>query len=518
MSKKAVIIGGGHNGLVCAAYLAKAGMDVTVLERRPLLGGAAVTEEFHPGFRNSVCSYTVSLLHPSVIKDLDLYKHGLQILPRKVNNFLPLPGGDSFSFIPGQLEKEIARFSEADAVSFARYESLLQAVVPVIREIMLMTPPALADAGIGDLLALFKLSRQFKNLNKTQVQFLLTLFARSAGEILDDFFQGDALKALLGFDAIVGNYTSPYGAGNGYNLLHHLLGEVNGKTGVWGHAVGGMGAISEAVAAEGAKYGVRYHTNCAVSKVQVDSGKAGKVITDVGDEFNADIVVSNVNPVLLFTQLLDESVVSEEVREHFQQYKCGSGSFRINLALNGLPDYEGRQAPNWLEAGIILGPSLDYMDAAWRDAKASGWSSRPVIEMLIPSLVDNSLAPEGCHVASLFCQHFDPELGQNWDLQKEAAVASILDTLESVFPAFRQLIEGIQVLSPWDLEREFGLVGGDIFHGRLSLEQLFSARPGVGMAQYEMPIKGLYLCGSGAHPGGGVSGLPGRNAARRILG
>ena len=517
MNKKAVIIGGGHNGLVCAAYLAKAGLDVTVLERRPVLGGAAVTEEFHPGFRNSVCSYTVSLLHPSVISDLNLKRHGLKILSRRVNNFLPLPSGDSFASVPGQLAQEAARFSPNDASSIVRYEKVLHAVVPVIRETLLIAPPAITSPGVGDLYSLFRLSKQFRKLDSEQVHFLLTLFSRSAGEILDDFFEGDALKALLGFDAIVGNFTSPYNAGNGYNLLHHLLGEVNGKTGNWGHAVGGMGAISDAIAAEGAVHGVRFHTNTHVAEIVLESGQARKVVTSAGDVFDADIVVANVNPVLLFTQLLDQSVVPENLKIHFQQYKCGSGSFRINLALNGLPHYEGRQVPDWMEAGIIMGPTLDYFDKAWRDARSEGWSAYPVVEMLIPSLVDNTLAPKGSHVASLFCQHFNPELGSTWELHRDAAVKSILDTVEMSFPGFGNLIEGVQVLSPWDLEQQFGLVGGDIFHGRLTLEQLFSARPGIGMAQYEMPFKGLYLCGSGAHPGGGVSGLPGRNAARRIL-
>lgn len=517
MSKKAVIIGGGHNGLVCAAYLAKAGLDVTVLERRPMLGGAAVTEEFHPGFRNSVCSYTVSLLHPAVIKDLNLFAHGLKILPRSVNNFLPLPNGDSFASIPGELSEEVARFSDHDVEALRRYETMLEAVVPVIRDIMLIIPPALVAGGPGDLWSLFKLSRQFRQLKREQAQFLLSLFSRSTGEILDDFFETDALKALFGFDAVVGNYLSPYSAGNGYNLLHHLLGEVNGESGRWGHSVGGMGAISDAIAAEGSKYGVRYHTNKAVQLINVKSGEVKAVVTEDGQEFEADIVAANVSPIMLFKHLLDPGIVPEEFMRHFDQYKCGSGSFRINLALNGLPSWQGRHVPRCMEAGIILAPTLDYMDRAWLDAKERGWSVKPIVEMLIPSTVDDSLAPEGCHVASLFCQHFNPQLGAHWHSQRDAAVASILDTLEATFPGTRQQIEGMQVLSPWDLEQEFGLPSGDIFHGKLSLDQLFSARPAVGLAQYQMPFKGLYLCGSGAHPGGGVSGLPGRNAARRIL-
>ena len=518
MAKKAVIIGGGHNGLVCAAYLARAGMDVTVLERRGILGGAAVTEEFHPGFRNSVCSYTVSLLHPRVINDLDLHTHGLKILPRQVNNFLPLPGGDSFAAIPGKLADEVARCCPEDVEGLERYESLLSAIVPVIKDIMLMAPPAIDAAGLGDLLSLFRLSRKFGQLTRAQKQFLLSLFGRSAGEILDDFFTGDAIKALLGFDAIVGNFVSPYTPGNGYNLLHHLVGEVNGQSGRWGHAIGGMGAISDAIAAEGAKYGARYHTNTEVSGIAVEHGSVSGVVTTNGQVFDADIVAAGINPQLLFQRLLDPEYVPEQVQEHFTRYKCASGAFRMNVALGGLPGYAGRQVPHCMEAGIIMAPTLEYMDRAWHSARVQGWSASPVVEMLIPSIIDDSLAPEGCHVASLFCQHFDPALGAQWSHNRDVAAAAILDVVEQYFPGFRGLVQGMQVLSPWDLEQEFSLVGGDIFHGRLSLDQLFSSRPGLGLAQYAMPVKGLYLCGSGAHPGGGVSGLPGRNAALKILG
>ncbi len=518
MAKKAVIIGGGHNGLVCAAYLAKAGMDVTVLERRSILGGAAVTEEFHPGFRNSVCSYTVSLLHPCVIADLDLHAHGLRVLPRQVNNFLPLPDGDSFASFPGKLADEVARFASEDVAALESYESLLSAIVPVIKDIMLITPPAIDEAGLSDLVSLFRLSRKFGQLNRVQKQFLLALFGRSAGEILDDFFTGNAIKALLGFDAIVGNFVSPYTPGNGYNLLHHLVGEVNGESGRWGHAIGGMGAISDAITAEGAKYGARYHTKSEVTGIAVECGRVSGVLTADGEVFDADIVAAGINPQLLFQRLLEPEYVSEEVQQHFNRYKCASGAFRMNVALSGLPDYSGRQVPHCMEAGIIMAPTLDYMDRAWHSARVQGWSASPVVEMLIPSIIDNSLAPEGCHVASLFCQHFNPALGEQWSQNRDLAAAAILDVVEQHFPGFRGLVQGMQVLSPWDLEQEFGLLGGDIFHGRLSLDQLFSSRPGLGLAQYSMPVKGLYLCGSGAHPGGGVSGLPGRNAALKILG
>lgn len=517
MNKRVVIIGGGHNGLVCAAYLARKGWRVSVLERRPVLGGAAVTQEFHPGFRNSVCAYTVSLLHPRIIQELQLHRHGLRIVPRRVNNFLPLPDGDSFAATPGQLATETARYSRTDTQALARYERLLGAVVPVVREVMLMTPPALDGAGPGDWLSLFRLTRRFAGLDREQKQFLLHLFSRSAGELLDDFFDTAPLKALLGFDAIVGNYVSPYQAGNGYNLLHHLLGEVNGEPGRWGHAIGGMGAVSDAIAAEGRRLGVTFHTATPVTRVVVENGRVRGVATEDGDIHDADVVVANVSPVMLFGTLLEPQWVPHDYQAHFRAYKCGSGAFRMNVALSGLPDYPGRQVPHGLEAGIILAPSLAYMDMAWQSARAQGWSEHPVVEMLIPSIIDDSLAPPGCHVASLFCQQFSPDLGSRWAYCREQAVNTILDTVEAAFPGFRGLVVDTQALSPWDLEREFGLPRGDIFHGRLSPEQLFSARPALGLAQYRMPVSGLYLCGSGAHPGGGVSGLPGYNAAREIL-
>jgi len=517
MSRKAIIIGAGHNGLVCAAYLARAGLDVTVLEKRPVPGGAAVTEEFHPGFRNSVCSYTVSLLHPGIIQDLHLADHGLKILPRRVNNFLPLSEGDSFSAIPGRLAEEVGRFSRKDVDALAHYEKMLSAVVPVFRDLRQMTPPAIDNSGLSDWLGMFRLSRVFSALNRQEKQFLLGLCSRSAGEILDDHFATPALKALFGFDAIVGNYVSPYQAGNGYNLLHHLLGEVNGESGRWGHAVGGMGSISAAVLAEGKKYGATCLTDRAVTRVIVDRGQVKGVQTSDGQIIDADLVVANVSPELLFLRLLDKELVDEDLQAHFSQYKSGSGAFRMNVALSGLPAFQGRHVDHYLEAGIIMAPSLDYMDQAWSSARQHGWSEQPVVEMLIPSTVDDSLAPKGCHVASLFCQHFSPDLGRDWETCRDQAVETIFDVVEHWFPGFRSLVVGQQVLSPWDLEQEFGLPRGDIFHGRLSLEQLFSARPAIGLAGYQMPVKGLYLCGSGAHPGGGVSGIPGRNAAGKIL-
>ena len=517
--KDILIIGGGHNGLVCACYLAKAGARVTILERRDIVGGAAVTEEFHPGFRNSVASYTVSLLHPRIIDDLHLHDHGLRILSRRVNNFIPLPDGRSLTAWPDsdRLAAEIRKFSTRDADALSEYSDLLDGVVPVIKEVMLMTPPALSGFGVGELMKLFALSRQFGRLSDKHKRFLLKLFAVSAGEFLDDTFETDAIKAWLGFDAVVGHYASPYAPGSAYVLLHHVVGEVNGRSGSWGHAVGGMGAITQAMAAEAASLGVKIVTGCQVAEVMVRGGKAVGVKDAQGNEMPADLVVANVNPKLLFCDMLDESVVDPDTLAHFKSFKCQSGTFRMNVALDRLPSFSASMPEHCLEGGVIMAPSLAYMDKAWIDARAHGWSSRPIVEMLVPSTVDDSLAPAGKHVASLFCQQFDPALGPDWDKHRDQAADSILDTVEQFAPGFRKSVIATEIHTPWDLERKFGLVGGDIFHGRLSLDQLFSARPMLGMGQYKTDIEGLWLCGAGTHPGGGVSGIPGHNAAREII-
>lgn len=518
MGKRVIIIGGGHNGLTCACYLARAGADVTVLERRHLLGGAAITEEFHPGFRNSVLSYTVSLLHPKIIRELNLHRHGLTIVPRKINNYVPLPDGDALVGFPDgeSMHAELDRFSADDGNALLHWYAMLDSVVPVIKDIMLMTPPRLTGSGLADLFKLLRLSRHFLALEDRHKRFLLKLFSASAGEMLDDTFETDAIKALLGFDAVVGNFASPYAAGSAYVLLHHVVGEVNGKAGVWGHAMGGMGAITAAMAAEAKSLGVRLVTDCEVAEVLVRGGRATGARSRGGDEFPADMVVANVNPKLLYCDLLDEAVVDGDTLAHFRQYKCQSGTFRMNVALSNLPRFTARTVEHCLEGGIIMAPSLAYMDDAYVDAKRNGWSTSPIVEMLIPSIIDDSLAPPGQHVASLFCQQFDPALGESWHRHRDTAASAIIDTVNRFAPNFRDSIIATQIHTPRDMEEKFGLVGGDIFHGRLSLEQLFSARPMLGMGQYRSDIEQLWLCGSGTHPGGGVSGIPGHNAAREI--
>jgi len=518
-----LIVGGGHNGLTCACYLAAAGLKVRVLERRGVVGGAAVTEEFHPGFRNSTASYTVSLLNPQVIRDLRLAEHGLRIIERPISNFLPLPDGNYLK-VGGSLaatQAEVARFSANDAARLPDYYAMLERVADVLRDLTLETPPNVGG-GVGDFFAALKTAHRFKKLDMAARRDVLDLFTKSAGDLLDAWFESAPLKAAFGFDAIVGNFASPYAPGTAYVLLHHVFGEVNGKRGVWGHAVGGMGSITEAMATEARARGVYIDTNAEVVNVCIDSrGVQGVQLKD-GRVIEARCVVANVNPKLLFLKLIDAPVLDADFLQRIRSWKCASGTFRMNVALRELPDFSclpGTAVAEHHQSGIIMAPSLAYMEQAYFDARTYGCSRAPVVEMLIPSTVDDSLAPPGLHVASLFCQHFDPDLpdGLNWDDIREDAADHVIDTVNKYAPNFKDAVIARKILSPLDLEREFGLIGGDIFHGALTLDQLWTARSVLGHADYRAPVKRLYMCGAGTHPGGGVTGLPGRNAAREII-
>jgi phytoene dehydrogenase-like protein len=521
-----VIVGGGHNGLVCAAYLAAAGLKVTVLERRGVVGGAAVTEEFHPGFRNSVAAYTVSLLNPKVIRDLDLARHGLRVVERKLANFLPLDASQYLKIGAGKTEREVAKFSARDAARLAPYGERLDVIADVLRDLVLQTPPNVTAGGwlaaMPELLRTARLGKRIAKLDMPMRRELLDLFVKSAGDYLDAWFESAPIKAAYGFDGIVGNYASPYSAGSGYVLLHHVFGEVNGKKGAWGHAIGGMGAISQAMAKAAAERGVEIRVASPVREVLVEAGRAVGVVTEKGEAIRARSVVSNLNPKLLYGSLIDPLALPQDFRERIGHWRCGSGTFRMNVALSELPDFTvlpGRSLGEHHTSGIIMAPSLAYMDQAYLDAKSGGWSKRPIVEMLIPSTLDDSLAPPGQHVASLFCQHVAPVLpnGASWDQHRDQVADVMIDLVNSHAPNFKASVLGRQIMSPLDLERTFGLIGGDIFHGALSLDQMFSARPMLGHGDYRGPLKGLYMCGSGTHPGGGVTGAPGHNAAREII-
>jgi len=521
-----VIIGGGHNGLVCAAYLGMSGLKVKVLERRAVVGGAAVTEEFHSGFRNSVAAYTVSLLNPKVIRDLRLYDHGLKIVERRVQNFLPTPDGRYLLAGEGRTEREVAKFSAADAARLGPFNREIDTGADVLRDLVLRAPPNLTSGhplrGLGELFKAGAFGNRLRRLSTENLRVLYDLFTKSAGDYLDQWFESDPIKALFGFDAVVGNYASPYTPGTAYVLLHHAFGEVNGKRRVWGHAIGGMGAITQAMAKAAASHGVEIETGAVVREVLIEREHACGVVLADGRVIRSDIVVANVNPRLLYTAMIPESALTTDVLRRMRNWRCGSGTFRMNVALSALPSFTalpGSELADHHTSGIIMAPSLAYMDRAFADARQHGWSREPIIEMLIPSTLDDTLAPRGAHVASLFCQHVAPQLpdGRSWHAHRDEVADLMIDTVERYAPGFKASVVGRQALSPLDLEETFGLIGGDIFHGALTLDQLFWARPMLGHADYRSPIAGLYHCGSGAHPGGGVTGAPGHNAARAIL-
>ena len=520
------IIGGGHNGLTAAAYLAAAGLDVVVLEKNAHVGGAAFTEEFHPGFRNSVAAYTVSLLNPKVISDLDLHRHGLRVVERKVANFWPVDETRALVMPYGLAARQraIAAFSERDAARLPAYDDALEAAANVLKRLVLETPP---NAG-GGLAALWKGARLSHSILKLPLETqrdLAALFTESAADYLARWFENETVRAAFAFDGIVGTYAAPSTPGTAYVLLHHCFGEVNGKTGVWGHAIGGMGAISAAIASSAREKGATIRTDVPVAKVVVENGRAAGVKLASGEVVRARAVAAAVPPKLLFSRLVPEGAVAPDLHHRLKTLKSGSGSFRMNVALSELPRFtclRGRgENDGTLGAGIVIAPTMDYLERAYLDARRDGWSTEPVVEILIPTMLDTTLAPDGRHVASLFVQHVAPHLPapRSWadPAEKEAFADLVIETVTRHAPNVKASVLGRQILSPLDIEQRFGMVDGDIFHGALSLDQLFSLRPVLGHADYRMPLDGLYLCASGAHPGGGVTGVPGHNAAREIL-
>src|SRR5258708_4488160 len=410
-----VIIGAGHNGLTCAAYLAMAGLRVKVVDRRKVVGGEAVAEEFHPGFRNSVAAYTVSLLNPQIIADLKLAEQGLRIVERRAQNFLPAPDGSYLLTGEGRTKESIAKLSARDAARIDAFSRELEAISDVLRQFVLRAPPNIVEGfGAGSIREAFNAlgtANALRKLSLEQQRNLLDLFTRSAGEMLDERFESDLVKALFGFDAIVGNYASPYAAGSAYVMLHHAFGEVNGKKGVWGHAIGGMGAITQAMARAARGHGAAIETDAGVREVIVERDRAVGVILDNGETIRAKYVVSGVNPKLLYTRLVPSGALTSEFLERIGRWRNGSGTFRMNVALSALPSFTALSGMgDHLTAGIILAPSLPYMDRAWQDARAHGWSREPVIEVVIPSTLDDTLCPPGQQAASLFCHHLAPQL------------------------------------------------------------------------------------------------------------
>ena len=520
MKYDAIVIGGGHNGLTAAAYLARAGRKVLVLERRHVLGGAAVTEEVFPGFRFSVCSYVVSLLRPEIIRDLDLPRHGLEILPLD-GTFTPMPNSDYLWRVNdhAQTRRAIARHSKLDAEAYDDYGKAMVEMARFVKPILNMTPPDPMSLDPRELMKLVFLGKRFRNLADVDRYNQVQLMTMSAVDFLDQWFETDVLKATMAASGIIGTFLGVRSPGTAYVLLHHYMGEIDGAFRSWGFARGGTGAISEAIAAAARQAGVEIRTEAPVAHIRVTHGGAAGVVLANGDELSADLVVSSVDPHLTFLKFVDAAELPPDFLEDVRRYKFRGSSGKVNMALDALPNFTSLpgEGPH-LRGAISISPSVDYMERAYDDAKYGAFSRRPYIDMVIPTLTDPSVAPPGKHILSCFVQYAPYKLARGtWDDQREAFGDTVIDTIAEYAPNIRDVILHRQVLTPLDIEREFGLTEGNIFQGELTLEQLFFGRPVAGWANYTTPIRGLWMCGSATHPGGGIMGAPGRNAALRIL-
>ena len=522
MRYDAIVIGGGHNGLTCAAYLAKAGRKTLVLERRHVLGGAAVTEEVFPGYKFSVCSYVVSLLRPEIIRDLDLPAHGLELLPLD-GTLTPMLNGDYLWRMNdhNKSRREIARHSRKDADAYDDYGMAMVEMGRFAKPILSMTPPdpmSLDPRGLLDLLSVGKRFRGMRYHDKVNQVQLLTM---SAVDFLDQWFETDALKATMSASGIIGTFLGVRSPGTAYVLLHHYMGEIDGAFRSWGLSRGGTGAVSEAIAGAARRFGAEIRTEAPVAHILTRNGRATGVALENGDEIQADIVVSSVDPRLTFERFMNTKDLPDDFVQGVKRYKYRGSSGKVNLALDALPDFTCLPGPGeHLRGAISISPSVDYMERAYDEAKHGAFSSRPYIDMVIPTLSDASLAPPGKHVMSCFVQYAPYHLkpGDVWDdARREAVGDAVIDAIAVHAPNIRNIIRHRQVLTPLDIERTFGLSEGNIFQGELSLEQLFFLRPVPGWAQYATPIDKLYMCGSATHPGGGIMGAPGKNAAEKIL-
>jgi phytoene dehydrogenase-like protein len=516
-----IVIGGGHNGLTNAAYLARAGKKVLVLERRHVLGGAAVTEEVFPGFKFSVCSYVVSLLRPEIIRDLDLPRHGLEILPLD-GTFTPMLNGDYLWRVNdhGKTRREIARHSRLDAEAYEEFGKAMQAMCRFVKPILGMVPPEPTTLNPRELMKLLFIGKRFQGLASEDKYNQVQLMTMSAVDFLDQWFETDVLKATMSASGIIGTFLGVRSPGTAYVLLHHYMGEIDGAFRSWGFARGGTGAISNAIADAARELGAEIRTQAPIAKIIVKNNRAQGVALANGDEFYGDVISSSVDPRNTFLRFIEEGQLPGEFLEDVRRYKFRGSSGKVNIALDALPDFKCLPGPGaHLRGAISISPSVEYMERAYDDAKYGNFSRRPYIDMVIPSLTDPSVAPPGKHVMSCFVQYAPYKLrpGLNWDDQREAFGNNVIDTISEYAPNLKNIIINKQVLTPLDLEREFGLSEGNIFQGELSLEQLFFLRPVPGYAQFRTPIKNLYMCGSATHPGGGIMGAPGRLAALEIL-
>jgi phytoene dehydrogenase-like protein len=519
----AVIVGGGHNGLVTAAYLARAGWDVLVLERRPLVGGASVTEQLFPGYRVSSAAYLVSLLQDKIVRDLDLPRFGYRVLPKDPAYFSPLVDGRHF-FMWRDLRKtcdEIAKFSRRDAERYPAYEDALERVARFIEPLLLETPPNLPPRRLRDWTALARLGARAVRLPRRDLVALTRMMTASAAALLDEWFESEELKVALVTDGVIGANAGPMTPGTAYVLLHHQMGGVGGVRGLWGFVKGGMGAVSEAIAASARAAGAEIRTNAPVGRILVRDGRAYGVALENGDEIRARSVISNADPKRTFLSLVGREALPPAFAEEVDRFKCEGTSFKLNLALGELPSYAalpGTELGPQHMGTTHIAPSVEYVERAWDDAKYGRPSRAPLLEITIPTAYDSDLAPSGKHLMSIFVQYAPYRLAEgSWHDERDRFADRIVDLLAEYAPNIKSAVEHRHILSPLDLEEQFGLTGGNIFHGEMSPDQLFLLRPFAGWARYATPIRNLYLCGSGTHPGGGVMGAPGYNAAREIL-
>ncbi|HXO60642.1 MAG TPA: NAD(P)/FAD-dependent oxidoreductase [Candidatus Acidoferrales bacterium] len=515
-----VVIGGGHNGLINAAYLAKAGKKVLVLERRHVLGGAAVTEEIIPGFLFSECSYVVSLLRPEIIRELDLPRHGLEILPLD-GTFSPMPDGNHLWRMNDHAKsiREIRRHSRVDAEAYDEFSKMMTPMCRFVKPMLSMVPPDPTTLNPRDLKQLHFLIQRFRELSSDERYTLIQLMTMSSADFLDQWFETDVLKATMSASGIIGTFLGIRSPGTAYVLLHHYMGEIDGAFRSWGFSRGGTGAISNAIAAAAREAGVEIRTKAPVGKILVKEGRAAGVVLQSGEEITANVISSSVDPHLTFEKFLEPAELPGDFLEGVRRYKFRGSSGKVNIALDSLPEFKSLPGDGaHLRGAISISPSMEYMERAYDDAKYGHYSRRPYIDMVIPSLTDPSVAPPGKHVLSCFVQYAPYKLAEGtWDEQREAFGDNVIDTIAEYAPNIKDIIVGRQILTPLDLEREFGLTQGNIFQGELSLEQLFFLRPVAGWAYYRTPVDNLYMCGSATHPGGGIMGANGRIASQVIL-
>ena len=516
----AIIVGGGHNGLTCAAYLAKAGRKVLVLERRYLLGGAAVTEEKFPGFKFTVCSYVVSLLRPEVIRELELPKHGLQIVPLD-SAFVPMENGDHLMMYsdPGLLREELKRHSARDADMMPKYSKMMYEMAFAVKPILGYVPPNPAGPGLRGLSTLRNFGKHLKSLDKRVFHQLSKIMTMSANDFLAEWMETDVLRAVSGINGIIGTKLGVKSPGTAYVLLHHYMGELDGAFTAWGSQKGGTGAVSEAIASAARSHGAEIRVNASVQQVIVKGGKAVGVALENGDEIYAKTVISGCDPRVTFRKLIEEKELPADLVRAIDNFKFRGSSGKVNLALDALPKFTSMKDPAMLRGMVEICPSVDYVERAYDDAKYGAFSKRPYMDVEVPTIHDPTMAPPGKHVMSIFVQYasYDmPEYGTR-DQQREAFGNAVIDTLAEFAPNLKDIILHKQVLTPWDMEDQIGLTEGNIFQGELTLDQLFFFRPAVGYADFRTPIRNYYQCGSGTHPGGGITSGSGRLAALEIL-